>query len=152
MDPRSVSIEDKNTDNTSGDQFIQAIVQSLKLNSIKNQLSTYVTKNELKKLSLHNLVHQYKKVCNNIDNANDFIDYCSTKITIEECHKAEEAAVCQASSPLWHELRYCRITASKFHEAIHCKTSDGALIEQIFGASVPETLAMKRGKRLESDV
>ncbi|KAL4719916.1 hypothetical protein ACJJTC_001883 [Scirpophaga incertulas] len=73
-------------------------------------------------------------------------------MTIEKCHKAEEATVCQASSPLWHELRYCRITASIVHQAAHCKTPDGALIEQIFGASVLETLAMKRGKLLESAV
>ncbi|RVE45127.1 hypothetical protein evm_010236 [Chilo suppressalis] len=152
MAPNSVTVEDKNTDNTNGDQFFLAVVQSLKENSIKNQLSVYVIKNYLKKMSLHNLIHQYKKEGNNINNAGDFIDCCSTKITIEDCHKAEEATVCQASSPLWHELRYCRITASKVHEAAHCKTPDGALIEQIFGASVPETLAMKRGKRLESDV
>lgn len=149
----SVTIDDKNTDNTKVDQFFLAVVQSLKENSIKNQLSAYVTKNELKKISLHNLVHQYKKEGNNdMNSADDFIDYCSTKLTKEECHKAEEATVSQASSPLWHELRYCRITASKVHEAAHCKTPDGALIEQIFGASVHETLAMKKGKRLESDV
>ncbi|CAG5020930.1 unnamed protein product [Parnassius apollo] len=152
MGPSSVTTEDKNTDNTNSDQFFLAVVQSLKEHSIKNQLSVYVTKNEYKKLSLHNLIHQYKNEGNNINSADDFIDYCSTKIAIEKCHKAEEATVCQASSPLWHELRYCRITASKVHEAAHCKTPDGALIEQIFGASVPETLSMKRGKRLESNV
>lgn len=150
--PGSVTIEDKNTVNTNGDQFFLAVVQSLKENSIRNQLSVYVSKNELKKLSLHNLVHQYKKEGNNISSADDFIDYCCAKITIEECHKVEEATVGQASAPLWHELRYCRITASKVYEAARCKTPDGALIEQIFGASLPETLAMKRGKRLESDV
>lgn len=152
MVPSSVTFEDENTDNTNEDQFFLAVVQSLKENSIKNQLSAYVTKNQFKKLSLHNLVHQYKKEGNNINSADDFIDYCSTKITIEECVKAEEVTVSQASSPLWHELRYGRITASKVHEAAHCKTPDGALIERIFGASVSETLVMKRGKRLESDV
>ncbi|CAG4982875.1 unnamed protein product [Parnassius apollo] len=152
MGSSSVTTEDKNTDNTNSYLFFLAVVQSLKEHSIKNQLSVYVTKNEYKKLSLHNLIHQYKNEGNNINSADDFIDYCSTKITIEKCHKAEEATVCQASSPLWHELRYCRITASKVHEAAHCKTPDGALIEQIFGASVPETLSMKRGKRLESNV
>ncbi|CAG5012551.1 unnamed protein product [Parnassius apollo] len=145
MGPSSVTTEDKNTDNTNSDKFFLAVVQSLKEHSIKNQLSVYVTKNEYKKLSLHNLIHQYKNEGNNINSVDDFIDYCSTKITIEKCHKAEEATVCQASSPLWHELRYCRIIASKVHEAARCKTPDGALIEQIFGASVPETLSMKRG-------
>ncbi|KAL4708923.1 hypothetical protein ACJJTC_014951 [Scirpophaga incertulas] len=71
---------------------------------------------------------------------------------IKKCHKAEEATVCVASSPLWHELRYCRITTSKFHQAAHFKTPDGALIELIFGASVLDILAMKRGKLLESAV
>ncbi|KAL4704495.1 hypothetical protein ACJJTC_007614 [Scirpophaga incertulas] len=96
MGPSSVTTEDNNTDKTNGDQFFQAVVQSLKENSVRNQLSVYITKRK---------IHQYKKEGNNINSADDFIDYCSNKMTIEKCHKAVEATVCQASSPLWHELR-----------------------------------------------
>lgn len=49
MVPSSVNIEDtttKTTDNSNGDQFFQAVVKSLKENSIRNQLALYVTKNE----------------------------------------------------------------------------------------------------------
>ncbi|KAL4702211.1 hypothetical protein ACJJTC_013375 [Scirpophaga incertulas] len=44
MGPSSVTTEDNNTDKTNGDQFFQAVVQSLKENSVRNQLSVYITK------------------------------------------------------------------------------------------------------------
>ena len=46
--------------------------------------------------------------------------------------------------------RYCRITASKFHELAQCKTRDGTLVEQLFGAKLRETSAIQRGRELES--
>lgn len=53
----------------------------------------------------------------------------------------------QTGSVEWNEARYGRITASKLHEAAHCKTRDGALVEQIM-----DTRAMERGRRLEEEV
>lgn len=58
----------------------------------------------------------------------------------------------QYDSPLWHELRYARITASKLHAAAHCLTFDGSLVEQVLGAKFNPTAAMERGTRLEASV
>lgn len=37
-------------------------------------------------------------------------------------------------SPLWHELRYGRITASKAYSVLHCKATEGTIVEGILGA------------------
>ncbi|GBP64981.1 hypothetical protein EVAR_50665_1 [Eumeta japonica] len=69
------------------------------------------------------------------------------------CEEAEQLTKQQSECAIWHELRYGRITASKFYEAAHCKTNNGSLVQQIIGASkVHETSAMTRGKELEKDV
>ncbi|KYN29277.1 hypothetical protein ALC57_01288 [Trachymyrmex cornetzi] len=41
--------------------------------------------------------------------------------------------ISQSDTCTWHELRYGRITASRIrvHEAVHCKTLDGSLVQQI---------------------
>ncbi|GLV46147.1 hypothetical protein CBL_02863 [Carabus blaptoides fortunei] len=41
----------------------------------------------------------------------------------------------QYKSPLWFELRYARITASKAYEVANYKTASGALVDLIMGAS-----------------
>lgn len=82
----------------------------------------------------------------------DFIAYCMQSMTVEACQKAAYETVGQSNSPLWHSLRYGRVTASKFHEAAHCKTVDGSLVESIFGAKVFETQALQRGRILEGEV
>lgn len=56
----------------------------------------------------------------------------------KSCEEAALATLEQSDCPLWHELRYARITASKAYEATHCK---------IFNGSLTET--MKRGILLE---
>lgn len=81
-----------------------------------------------------------------------FNEFAKTQLLPGICQKAEKATCLQADTPLWHELRYGRITASKLHAAAHCHTLDGSLVEQILGARVKETEAMKRGTRLEKAV
>ena len=46
-------------------------------------------------------------------------------------------------------FRYCRVTASTIYQVSRCKTSDGTLVNMLFGAKLMETGAMARGKRLE---
>lgn len=58
----------------------------------------------------------------------------------------------QSKSSVWYELRYGRITASKAYEVSRCKTVDGSLVAAIMGAKTPDTVAMKRGRILESSV
>ncbi|GBP75135.1 hypothetical protein EVAR_42378_1 [Eumeta japonica] len=42
-----------------------------------------------------------------------------------------------------------QITASKAHDVTKCKTPDGSLIAQIMGGKLPDTPAMKCGRKLE---
>ncbi|KAI4455519.1 hypothetical protein MML48_9g00004451 [Holotrichia oblita] len=69
------------------------------------------------------------------------------------CTEAEKRTRAQSIAPLWHELRYGRITASKLFEIAHCKTPEGTLVESIIGAyKVRDTKFMKRGRLLEKKV
>ncbi|XP_026481370.1 uncharacterized protein LOC113388183 [Ctenocephalides felis] len=69
------------------------------------------------------------------------------------CQETEELTKQQSECAIWHELRYGRITASKFYEAAHCKTDNGSLVQQIIGAGkVYQTKAMARGKKLKKKV
>lgn len=78
-------------------------------------------------------------------NAQNFLEFCTSKMTNKDCLHATVATKEQSKSAMWHELRYGRITASKIYEASRCST-DGSLVESIFGASkfIP-TAAMQRG-------
>ena len=59
----------------------------------------------------------------------------------------------QSSSPLWHHVRYGRITASKVYEVSQCKTVQGSLVETILGArKFKGTTATRRGQHLEAPV
>ncbi|XP_045493660.1 uncharacterized protein LOC123697005 [Colias croceus] len=64
----------------------------------------------------------------------------------------EVATKSQYKSPLWYEMRYSRITASKAFEASRCQTADGSLVAAVMGAKTPDTAAMKRGRELELSV
>lgn len=103
-------------------------------------------------LSMHYLICKFKKGSLDL-NINPFLKYTESKISLTMCKEARKATVDQNSSYLWREMRYGRITASICSQAARCKTEDGVLIEQIFGASaIPETAAMSRGKILEEEV
>ncbi|GBP66215.1 TBC1 domain family member 4 [Eumeta japonica] len=54
------------------------------------------------------------------------------------CEEAEQLTKQQSECAIWHELRYGRITASKFYEAAHCKTNNGSLVQQIIGATIKQ--------------
>ncbi|XP_063547176.1 uncharacterized protein LOC134754765 [Cydia strobilella] len=64
----------------------------------------------------------------------------------------EEATRSQNKNSMWYEMRYGRITASKAHEVSVCQTPDGSLVAAIMGAKIPDTPAMKRGRKLEHSV
>ncbi|XP_063384368.1 uncharacterized protein LOC134670471, partial [Cydia fagiglandana] len=70
--------------------------------------------------------------------------------------KIEDSTKSQVDSKLWHSLRQSRITASKIYEVSRysrCTTKSGSLVQGILGQyKVPETKAIKRGKRLEGEV
>ncbi|KAI5750303.1 hypothetical protein M8J76_014477 [Diaphorina citri] len=58
----------------------------------------------------------------------------------------------QSDCPLWHIVRYGRVTASKFYSVAHCKTEDGRLLDSMLGEKVKSTTAMVRGSQLEDEV
>lgn len=108
----------------------------------------YKEPNNVEKLSMHHLQSASKAT-----NPLDFVEYCKLVMTADICKEAALATLEQHNSPLWYELRYGRITASKAYDAAHCNVLDGTLTQTILGASkLRDTEAMKRGRFLESQV
>lgn len=85
-------------------------------------------------------------------NADDFLQTTRALLTTEVLKEIERRTREQSDSSIWREMRYGRITASIVHAVSRCQTNDGALVAQIFGARIPDTNAMKRGKVLEDKV
>lgn len=96
-------------------------------------------------LSLHYL--SYK--CNAHNDCDKFINSVNAVFTEENVKNIERLTREQHKSSAWFELRYARITASTAFDVSRCKTSEGSLISILMGAKVPETVAMKRGQKLE---
>lgn len=85
--------------------------------------------------------------------ATTFWTFVKKHLTPEIIRHVAESTTSQADSPLWHEIRYCRITASKLYDLAFAKKTDGVLVEQIVGAKkLKDTAAMARGRKLETEV
>ncbi|XP_030746033.1 uncharacterized protein LOC115874875 [Sitophilus oryzae] len=83
----------------------------------------------------------------------DFIKFAVSQMNNSLCSEAEKKTRAESENPLWHELRFERITASKIFEFTHCKTPEGTFVESIIGAyKVRDNKFMKRGRLLEKKV
>ncbi|XP_063384865.1 uncharacterized protein LOC134670972 [Cydia fagiglandana] len=86
-------------------------------------------------------------------NFTNFKAYANNIITDKVIALVESRTREQVNSKSWHSLRQSRVTASKIYEATKCRTEEGALVQSIMGGyKVPETAAIKRGKKLENEV
>ena len=82
--------------------------------------------------------------------AADFIRMCGDKMTEAMCREVEILTKDQSASPMWHAMRFGRITASKVTEAAHCRTPGGSLVMTLLGAAkLRDNAALKRGRELE---
>ncbi|GBL96060.1 hypothetical protein AVEN_104305-1 [Araneus ventricosus] len=108
--------------------------------------------NDVEGLSIHNLLTNFLEVTST-STADEFINYCSCNMSETDCNTAADETIEQSESALWFELRYACITASKAHEAAHCHTLEGCLVETDLDAiSLKDTAAIKRGKKLGKKV
>lgn len=139
----------------SGDgSFLKAVLEKSKLEGRHDSVLTkyYKEATDVEKLSMHTLFTNFLQGNYGIT-AEEFLEFCSSEMSDTVCISAEKQTVRQAECALWHELRYARITASKVHEAAHCHTLEGSLVETILGASrLKDTAAMIRGRKLEKNV
>lgn len=134
--------------------FLHHIMTKAKEKQIDSQLSGHnfaLAEKETYSLSLHQLLIKFLK--NKGIFANDFIQFATSQIKKELCSKIEMETKQQSDSLLWHELRYGRITASVIHEAAHCNTKNGSLVQRLLGASKKfDSNEMRRGRYLEKVV
>ncbi|KAJ8685820.1 hypothetical protein QAD02_021613 [Eretmocerus hayati] len=100
-------------------------------------------------LSIHQLVYDFY----GDTSALDFFEFARVKMSPELCVEIEERTRNQSDDPLWHEMRFGRLTASIIHEASHCKTAESSLVRKIIGAAKAyDSVFMKRGRELEKYV
>lgn len=55
--------------------------------------------------------------------------FFTEKMSKSLCLKIQHLTREQSDSPLWHEMRYARITASNIYQASKCQTNDGAFVK-----------------------
>lgn len=135
------------TNNEFLEEIISRSLEEKRLNSVVIQYKTQVSNTAA--LSIHHLLRRF--FCDQADPAvENFLVFCTNQMSESDCKVAEQATIDQAGCSLWSELRFGRITASKAHEAAHCKTLDGSLVEVVLGAArVKDNKAMERGRLLE---
>lgn len=105
------------------------------------------TRDDVELSSMHQLCLLYQE-----QDCETFLVKAGSLITENTIVKIEKLTRDQSQNKLWFELRYGRITASRAHDVSKCKTPDGSLIAQIMGGKLPDTPAMKRGRKLEDAV
>ncbi|KAJ0178237.1 hypothetical protein K1T71_006060 [Dendrolimus kikuchii] len=131
--------------------FLREVIEFAKNQQINSQIGQLNFDLKCKKAynsSLHRLILDFNQSTDLRDEK--FMEFAKTEMAEAVCKEAEQPTKQQSECAIWHELRYGRITASKFYEAAHCKTSNGSLVQQIIGASkVYETSAMTRGKQAQ---
>lgn len=136
-----------------GPTFLTKLIEQSKTNDIDSQLSRHMFDyfdGKVNSLSIHDLLYKFLQEHQGQNNCESFLRYAETKMSDNLCKMVENCTKDQKDNPLWHELRYGRITASNIYEASKCKTENGNLVNRILGAvKVYDNIYMKRGRNLE---
>lgn len=133
--------------------FLNELLEEGKKENINCHLmrSTLCFKDDFMGLSLHRLALDFQT--QGAGSFQDFLSFAKQHMPADLCKQAEKATRAQSKCPLWFELRYARITASKIYETSRCKSKEGTLVETIIGAhKVKPTAGMLRGQGLEKKV
>ncbi|KAG5885387.1 hypothetical protein JTB14_019134 [Gonioctena quinquepunctata] len=133
------------------DSLLQEYVREAKRQKIENSLMRYYNTEKYNDLSIHSLAINFKN-SRQEKNANNFVEFCKTKMSGNLILEVEQDTRGQSESNIWQEMRYGRITASKAFDITRCKVLDGCLVEGILGAKLFQTKAMKRGLKLETAI
>ncbi|KAK5639483.1 hypothetical protein RI129_011221 [Pyrocoelia pectoralis] len=139
------------TEYTFGDteNFYRRVIEQLAESQCVTQISAHTGLRIYDRVSMHQLILSFVKT--DQFHVDDFLEFASTTMTVDECQNVANNTQSQSECRLWSEMRYCRITASKIHEISHCNTEKGVLVEQLIGTSkVKHTEAMDRGHSVKN--
>lgn len=101
----------------------------------------------VKTLNMKHLISSFKG-----DNPEFFFEHCRSFMNTSNISSIEVLTIEQADTPIWHQMRFGRITASRIHQASRCKTKNGSLVDSIMGKRSGWSFAMQRGTNLEDKV
>lgn len=106
---------------------------------------------EVEGLGIDSLLQEFFKTHTGEADCHQFFQFCREKMTDELCTLITKDTVSQATSPLWHALRFARVTASKAYDVAHSSGNiDSSLVMSVIGSSkLNDTDALKRGRELE---
>uniref|UniRef100_A0A336K6K5 CSON002254 protein n=1 Tax=Culicoides sonorensis TaxID=179676 RepID=A0A336K6K5_CULSO len=82
----------------------------------------------------------------------EFMAHCRNFLHPSILNTIEALTIDQADTPLWHQMRFGRVTASRIYQISRCKTKNGSLVESIMGKKSGWSFAMQRGTELEDKV
>lgn len=133
------------------DRLLKSYIIEAKKRKVENSTMRYHLNENDHSISLHTLKLHF--LSENIEHgADNFIKFCKRQMQEKIIRNIEKNTRNQSTCTLWSEMRYGRVTASKAYDAAKCGTFDGVLVENILGAKIFQTEAMKRGLYLEEAV
>lgn len=129
--------EDSLSSDDDSNNFLQDVIKiGIENNSDSQLLKHFKSEDISTSLGIHQLMLKLLSSGQASSTASDFISFCSSVITEEQCSEAAEKTINQSES-------FCA----------HCKKSDGVFVQQVLGVSkFKATAAMNRGKKLEASV
>lgn len=100
------------------------------------------------------MYHAYYSNNYESDDEDDFVDMMSGALTANKCNTIEQLTTDQTDSPLWWEMRYGRITASKIWSARRgiSQSMRNNIMQRSEAVNAYENASMRRGKDLEPQV
>ncbi|KAJ8667698.1 hypothetical protein QAD02_009361 [Eretmocerus hayati] len=136
-------------DNSTFLDKVKMRAEDLQLDSQVSRYSFDLNERQVNRLSIYQLVYDFYEDTS----AFDFFEFAKGRMCQDLCSEIEEKTRNQSDDPLWHEIRFGRVTASTIDEANHYKTVDGALVCKIIAAAKAyDNVFMKRGRALEKFV
>lgn len=99
-------------------------------------------------LGIDCLLREFLRNQSELPSCEDFFQFCRPRMTPELCTMIEKQTVSQVKSPLWHAVRFGRVTASKAYTAAHTSVhSNSAFVMSVNGAAkIKDTAALQRDR------
>ncbi len=144
-----------NSTSVCGNQFLEAVLSQSPPGQTGLIFSHFGDQiNPAEEIGVDNLLRSFVTSYKRVPTCDEFLEYCRLRMTSELCAVVRSETITQSKSPLWHGVRFARVTALKAYGAAHSSLSSvNTFVMSVIGASKwKDTAAMERGRKLEPKV